>query len=111
MKLCCGINVNSAFEQKRFLSPLELGRSSKDGMRVSCVSKILISTERVTPHIYSGLLTQHLFLYSAEMSLGEKAKLHITPDYGYGARGAGGVIPPTAELDFEVDLLAINGQA
>jgi FKBP-type peptidyl-prolyl cis-trans isomerase len=30
------------------------------------------------------------------MSLGEKAMLHITSDYGYGAQGAGGVIPPNA---------------
>jgi FK506-binding protein 1 len=43
------------------------------------------------------------------MSLGEIAVLHITSDYGYGARGAGGVIPPHADLDFKVELLAING--
>jgi hypothetical protein len=36
-----------------------------------------------------------------KMSIGEKAVLHITSDYGYGARGAGGVIPPNADLDFE----------
>mmetsp|Transcript_39076 Transcript_39076/g.72179 ORF Transcript_39076/g.72179 Transcript_39076/m.72179 type:complete len:110 (-) Transcript_39076:408-737(-) len=42
------------------------------------------------------------------MSLGEKAMLHITSDYGYGPRGAGGVIPPNADLDFEVELLKIN---
>ena len=42
------------------------------------------------------------------MSVGEKAKLAITSDYGYGPRGAGGVIPPNADLNFEVDLLAIN---
>ena len=33
-----------------------------------------------------------------EMSLGEKAILHISSDYGYGERGAGGVIPPNANL-------------
>jgi hypothetical protein len=44
-----------------------------------------------------------------EMSLGEKAVLHITSDYGYGAGGAGdGVIPPNADLDFEVELLQIG---
>lgn len=43
-----------------------------------------------------------------KMSLGEKAKLTISPDFGYGARGAGGVIPPNAELIFEVELLKIN---
>merc|ERR1719498_1004663 len=45
-----------------------------------------------------------------EMSVGEKAKLEITPDFGYGAQGAGGVIPPNAHLIFEVELLAINGK-
>jgi FK506-binding protein 1 len=42
------------------------------------------------------------------MSLGEKCKLHITSDYGYGREGAGGVIPPNADLNFEVQLLEIN---
>ena len=46
-----------------------------------------------------------------QMSLGEKAMLRITSDYGYGARGAGGVIPPNADLNFEVELLAINGKS
>mmetsp|Transcript_7359 Transcript_7359/g.20442 ORF Transcript_7359/g.20442 Transcript_7359/m.20442 type:complete len:117 (+) Transcript_7359:78-428(+) len=46
----------------------------------------------------------------AQMSLGEKAVLEITSDYGYGRRGAGGVIPPNADLVFEVELLEINGK-
>lgn len=44
----------------------------------------------------------------SQMSLGESATLRITSDYGYGARGAGGVIPPHADLVFDVELLAIN---
>merc|ERR1712164_69979 len=43
-----------------------------------------------------------------QMSLGEKAVLQITSDMGYGARGAGGVIPPNADLVFEVELLGIT---
>mmetsp|Transcript_2449 Transcript_2449/g.4936 ORF Transcript_2449/g.4936 Transcript_2449/m.4936 type:complete len:110 (-) Transcript_2449:87-416(-) len=42
------------------------------------------------------------------MSLGEKAILRMTSDFGYGAAGAGGVIPPNADLTFEVELLKIN---
>lgn len=46
-----------------------------------------------------------------QMSLGEKAVLHITSDYGYGEDGAGaGVIPPNADLDFVVELLQIGDQ-
>jgi FK506-binding protein 1 len=44
-----------------------------------------------------------------EMSLGEKAMLHITSDYGYGA-AAVGPIPPNSDLDFEVELLQIGDQ-
>jgi len=43
-----------------------------------------------------------------QMKLNETAKLEISPDYGYGAEGAGGVIPPNADLIFEVELLKIN---
>jgi FK506-binding protein 1 len=43
-----------------------------------------------------------------QMSLGEKAILHISSDYGYGEEGAPGAIPPNADLNFEVELLAIG---
>mmetsp|Transcript_50519 Transcript_50519/g.54611 ORF Transcript_50519/g.54611 Transcript_50519/m.54611 type:complete len:131 (-) Transcript_50519:256-648(-) len=46
----------------------------------------------------------------AQMSLGEKSKLFITSDYGYGERGAPGAIPPNSDLTFEVELLAIGPQ-
>ena len=41
------------------------------------------------------------------MQPGGKRQLIIPPDLGYGARGAGGVIPPNAVLDFEIELLKI----
>lgn len=48
------------------------------------------------------------FLLGEQMSVGERATLTCTPDYGYGPRGFPPVIPPNSTLVFDVELFAVE---
>ena len=82
------------------------------GTLVSDGSKFDSSVDKGRPFIFKiglGMVIKGWDEGVIKMSLGEKSILTISSDYGYGSRGAGGVIPPNADLRFEVELLAING--
>jgi FKBP-type peptidyl-prolyl cis-trans isomerase FkpA len=69
------------------------------------------SVDRADPFIFAlgaGRVIRGWDEGFAGMQIGGKRILIIPPEMGYGARGAGGVIPPNATLLFEVDLLEVR---
>jgi len=95
------------------------GEIAKNGDTVSVhytgtlenATKFDSSVDRGTPFSFilgAGRVIQGWDLGVAGMKVGEKRKLTIPPELGYGASGAGDVIPPNATLIFEVELLGIN---
>uniref|UniRef100_H9GDR0 peptidylprolyl isomerase n=1 Tax=Anolis carolinensis TaxID=28377 RepID=H9GDR0_ANOCA len=44
----------------------------------------------------------------AQMSVGQRAKMIISPDYAYGPTGHPGIIPPNATLIFDVELIKLE---
>ncbi len=69
------------------------------------------SVDRGTPFetpIGVGRVIKGWDLAFADMKVGEKRVLFIPSDLGYGARGAGNVIPPNATLVFDVELISLK---
>lgn len=56
----------------------------------------------------SGMVIKGFDQGATGMKKGGKRKITVPPELGYGARGAGGVIPPNSTLIFEIEVVAIK---
>ncbi len=69
------------------------------------------SKDRRDPFVFSlgaGMVIRGWDEGVAGMKVGGARTLVIPPELGYGARGAGGAIPPNATLKFDVELIALS---
>ncbi|MDQ8757055.1 FKBP-type peptidyl-prolyl cis-trans isomerase [Sphingosinicella sp. LHD-64] len=78
------------------------GRLTDGTMFDSSAQPVPMVVGQLIPGFNEGLLL---------MNKGGRYRLRIPPELGYGAAGAGGVIPPNAELDFLVTLVDIGDGA
>jgi FKBP-type peptidyl-prolyl cis-trans isomerase len=96
-----GDNVN--FPTKGSSVTVHYTGTFKDGKKFDS------SVDRSSPFVFKlgvGQVIQCWDKVVAQMSKGEKIKVTCPSDLAYGSRGAGGIIPPNTDLDFEIELLS-----
>ena len=116
--LFLGVSVNAADLSFEVIAEGD-GETAKSGMQVSVHYQGRLtdgtifddSQKRGTPFSFtlgSGQVIPGWEQGIAGMKIGEKRVLTIPPELGYGAAGAGEVIPPNATLIFDVELIAVT---
>ncbi len=105
-------------KQKRTFSLCVCGHENEEEQDIRNLHKYLFVTEsfgtdsrkRTRRRRNSLFVISSYFLFSGlnGMCVGEKRRLRIPAELGYGAAGAGAKIPPNSALVFEVELLEIN---